>query len=137
MRYLFMPVSALVYLGASPHAWAAGDATRGAAVFQQCAACHSTTAGDQLTGPSLANVWERKAGSVADFHRFSDAMKRAPVVWNATTLDKWLADPDAFMPGTSMTFPGLRDSNARQDVIAYLRRYPRAKRRQSLGAVAA
>jgi len=121
MRYLFaiVPIFALS-IWSSP-AWAAGDAARGAAVFQQCAACHSTRDGEQLTGPSLAGVWERKAGSLADFHRYSDAMKRTNVVWNATTLDKWLANPDAFIPGTSMTFPGLRDSNARQDVITYLK----------------
>ena len=121
MRYLFAIVSVFgVSLSSSP-AWAAGDAARGAAVFQQCAACHSTRAGEQLTGPSLADIWERKAGSLADFHRYSDAMKRTDIVWNATTLDKWLANPEAFIPGTSMTFPGLRDSNARQDVIAYLK----------------
>jgi cytochrome c len=121
MRYLVATVSALAYLSASPLASAAGDAARGAALFQQCAACHSTTAGEHLTGPSLANVWERKAGSVVDFHRYSDAMKRANVVWNAMALDKLLANPEAFVPGTTMTFPGLRDSNARQDVIAYLK----------------
>ena len=121
MRYLFAIVSVFgVSLSSSP-AWAAGDAARGAALFQQCAACHSTREGEQLTGPSLANLWERKAGSLADFHRYSDAMKRTDIVWNATTLDKWLANPEAFIPGTSMTFPGLRDSNARQDVIAYLK----------------
>src|SRR5207249_7821950 len=49
-----------------------------------------------------------------------DAIKRADIVWNDATLDKWLADPNAFIPGTSMTFAGLRDGKAREDVIAYL-----------------
>ena len=103
-----------------PSAWA-GDPVRGAVVFRQCAACHSTTPGEQMTGPSLAKVWDRKAGAVDDFHRYSDAMKRSDVVWNEMTLDTWLTDPAAFIPGTSMTFPGLRDSKAREDVIAYLK----------------
>ncbi len=121
MRSLFAIVAAFgVFISSSP-AGAAGDAARGAALFRQCAACHSTREGEQLTGPSLANVWQRKGGSVVDFQRYSDAMQRADVVWNAMTLDKWLADPEALIPGTSMTFPGLRDSNARQDLITYLK----------------
>jgi cytochrome c len=74
-----------------------------------------------MTGPSLANIRQRKAGTVDGFHRYSDAMKYADLTWNATTLDKWLTNRQAFIPGTSMTFAGLRDAKAREDVIAYLR----------------
>ena len=102
-------------------AWAAGDPARGAAMFQACAACHSTQVGTHLTGPSLANIWGHKAGTVPGFTRYSDAMKRANIVWTEATLDKWLGNPDAFVHGTSMTFAGLRESAARQDVIAYLK----------------
>lgn len=121
MRYLFAIVSVLGVLSPGSPALAAGDALRGAALFQQCSACHSIKEGEQMTGPSLAHVWQKKSASNVDFHRYSDAMKRAHVVWNAETLDKWLADPDAFIPGTSMTFPGLRDRDARQDLITYLK----------------
>ena len=99
---------------------AAGDPERGARVFQVCATCHSTRPGENLTGPSLAGVWGRKAGTAAGFQRYSDAMKRSGVMWNASTLDKWLANPDAFIHGTVMMFPGLRDGRDREDVIAYL-----------------
>ena len=99
----------------------AGDASRGANVFQACSSCHSTKAGVQLTGPSLANIWQHKAASVAGFPRYSDALKKTDIVWNDETLGEWLANPDALVPGTSMTFPGLQDSSARQDVIAYLK----------------
>ena len=104
----------------SGSAVAAGDAGRGAAVFQQCAACHSIVPGQHMTGPSLANVWHRRAGTIEHFDRYSDALKRSDVIWNEATLDKWLTTPDAFIPGTTMTFAGLRDSQAREDVIAYL-----------------
>jgi cytochrome c len=100
---------------------AAGDPKRGAQVFQACAACHSVKPGEHLTGPSLARVWNRKAGTVEGFHRYSDALKRAGIVWNDAVLDKWLADPGQLVPGTSMTFDGLRESRDRDDVIAYLR----------------
>jgi hypothetical protein len=53
-------------------AWGSGDAVRGATIFQACAACHSTTPGEHMTGPSLAKIWQRKAGTVESFHRYSD-----------------------------------------------------------------
>jgi cytochrome c len=137
MRHLFAIVSVFGVFTSSSPALGAGDAARGATLFQQCAACHSTREGEQLTGPSLANVWQRKAGSSVDFHRYSDAIKRANVVWNAVTLDKWLTDPEALIPGTSMTYPGLRDSNARQDLITYLKAVSEAKHRRWLGRAAA
>jgi len=114
-------VAALYLLATSVAALAAGDPSRGANVFQACAACHSIKPGEQLTGPSLANVWHRKAGTIPGFARYSDAMKKTNIVWNEATLDQWLTNPGAFIPGTSMTFPGLSDPKARQDVIAYLK----------------
>jgi cytochrome c len=100
---------------------ATGDPQRGLRVFAQCVACHSAAPGEHMTGPSLAHVWNRKAGTSEGFTRYSDAMKSANVTWNEGTLDKWLANPDGFLPGTSMTFPGITETNARQDVIAYLK----------------
>ena len=100
---------------------AAGDPARGARVFGQCAACHSVRPAEHLTGPSLARVWGRKAGTEEGFRRYSEALKRFDVVWNDATLDKWLANPEAFVPGNNMTFPGLRDAKDREDIIAYLK----------------
>ncbi len=108
-------------LASSGVASAADDAVHGLAPFQTCAACHSVNPGEQMTGPSLANIWHRKAGTVPGFDRYSDAMKRAKVVWNEETLDQWLTHPEALIPGTSMTFPGLRERESRRDVIAYLK----------------
>lgn len=118
MRFIAVCACALTAMG---FAWAAGDRTRGASVFQQCAVCHSTVPGEHMTGPSLANVWHSKAGTAQGYRRYSEAMKHADVVWNEAALDKWLTNPETFIPGTSMTFAGLRDSRAREDVIAYLK----------------
>ena len=98
-----------------------GDAKRGAQLFAQCMACHSVNPGEQLTGPSLAHVWNHRAASVEGFPRYSDALKGAQITWDDTTLDKWLASPAELVPGTSMTFPGLKERQARRDVIAYLK----------------
>jgi cytochrome c len=101
--------------------FAAGDAKRGAQVFRQCLACHSSVEGEHLTGPSLAHVVNHKAASAEGFQRYSDALKRSAWVWDEATLDKWLANPARVLPGTSMTFPGIKERQAREDVIAYLK----------------
>lgn len=73
-----------------------------------------------MTGPSLAHAWNRKAGAAEGFQRYTEALKRAGITWNEAALDKWLANPAQLVPGTSMTFPGIKQTQARQDVIAYL-----------------
>jgi cytochrome c len=98
-----------------------GDTQRGAKAFQACIACHTLEPGRNLTGPSLANLFGRKAGSAANFLRYSDALKRSGVVWDEKTLDNWLKDPDKFIPGNDMVFPGIKDDKARRDLIAYLK----------------
>lgn len=112
--------AALLAIVPSAAVQAAGDANRGARVFNQCAACHSVKPGENMTGSSLAGVVGRKAGTLESFARYSEALKSSRLVWTEGTLDKWLRDPAALVPGNSMTFPGLKEAQARQDVIAYL-----------------
>src|SRR3546814_6566245 len=100
-------------------ALAAGDVRAGAQGFRACAACHTLESGRHLTGPSLAHLWGRKAGAIESFSRYSPALKSADIVWNDETLDAWLADPKAFVPGNFMTFPGPEDVKARADLIAF------------------
>jgi cytochrome c len=114
-------LSGLFLLAFGAAATAAGDAKRGAQLFGQCMACHSTAPGEHLTGPSLAHIFNHKAGSTEGFMRYSDALKGANLTWNAATLDKWLANPAQLVPGTSMTFAGIKQEQAREDVIAYLK----------------
>lgn len=107
-------------LAATHQAGAEGDPEAGARVFRTCAACHTLEPGAHRTGPSLANVFGRKAGAAEGFRRYSDALRSADLVWREDTLNGFLADPQAFLPGNRMTFPGIPDSQARADVIAYL-----------------
>ena len=120
-RQLLVAVMAMTSFGMSTLVFSQGDPARGAKAFQACIACHSTKAGEHLTGPSLANIWQHKAGTVAGFRRYSDAMKHVELMWTEDTLDNWLSNPDRLIPGTTMTFAGLRESKDRQDVIAYLK----------------
>ncbi len=121
--FLVAPFVALLIDPAS----AAGDPKRGAQLFGQCMACHSVQPGEHQTGPSLAHVWNRKAGTIPDFMRYSDPVKQSGITWNAAALDKWLANPAQLIPGNSMTFPGIKDAQARQDVIAYLKAVDESK----------
>ena len=63
----------------------AGDAGRGAQLFRQCAACHSTQPGEHMTGPSLARLLGHKAGTNDGFARYSEALKRSGVTWSEET----------------------------------------------------
>ena len=95
------------------------DVEKGKAVFEQCAACHSLDGSGDYDGPTLKDVIGRKAGSLEDY-RYSAAMKRSDVVWDPATLDKYVADPQAFIPGNRMAFAGIADKAERDDLIAFL-----------------
>src|SRR5678816_633401 len=95
------------------------DVEKGKAVFEQCAACHSLDGSGDYDGPTLKGVIGRKAGSLEDY-RYSAAMKRSDVTWDAGTLDKYVTDPQAFIPGNRMAFAGISEKTQRDDLIAYL-----------------
>ena len=107
----------------APEAFAqdSGDPQRGAQFYRACAACHSLRPDIHLTGPSLAGLWGRKAGTVEGFHRYSEALRSSGLLWRPEALDPWLANPAAMVPGAFMTFPGARDDVQRADLIAFLR----------------
>ena len=107
-------------LAATHQVEAAGDPEAGERVFRACAACHTLAPGEHRTGPSLAGVFGRKAGTAKGFHRYSEALGSADLVWREDTLDAFLADPRGFVPGNRMTFAGIEDAQARADLIAYL-----------------
>lgn len=98
-----------------------GNPQRGAMVYRSCAACHSLEPNLHLSGPSLAGMWGKKAASVADFPRYSRALKSQDFLWEETTMNAWLANPAVFVPGNQMTIRGIDDEKARQDLIAFLR----------------
>ena len=96
-----------------------GDAARGQAKFGDCAACHQLAAGANNVGPSLHGLFARKAGEIADF-RYSPAMKRSGIAWTPEMLDKFIADPQALVPGNRMPYAGMASASDRADLIAYL-----------------
>src|SRR6266436_5973565 len=98
-----------------------GDASRGQRDFRACAACHSLEPDRNMTGPSLANLWGRRAGSLPSFERYSDALKSSGIIWDDRSLDGWLTDPQAMVPENEMPFEGIKDAAVRADLLAFLK----------------
>jgi cytochrome c len=114
---------ALLALTALPYRAQAepGSTTRGERVYRACVACHSLEPNRNMTGPSLAELWNRKSGSLASFPRYSPALKSAGILWNDDTLDEWIKDPQHFISGNTMTFAGIKDARQRADLLAFLK----------------
>jgi len=96
----------------------AQDVQKGRKVFEQCAACHSAQAHNGV-GPSLKGIIGRQAGTAPGFH-YSHAMKKFGKNWDASTLDAYLANPQAVVPGNVMPFSGLPSAEDRANLVAYL-----------------
>jgi cytochrome c len=98
---------------------AEGDVAAGQQVFARCAPCHSATPGQNLVGPSLADVFGRKSGSEPGYS-YSAALKSANITWDENTLDQFLSNPAGDVHGTKM-FINVPNAADRQNVIAYLK----------------
>src|SRR5258708_36081443 len=98
-----------------------GDATRGQRDFQACAPCHSLEPDRNMTGPSLAGLWGRKAGGLSSFDRYSNALKSSGIIWDGRALDGWLTDPQRMVPDNEMPFEGIKDGQVRADLLAFLK----------------
>ena len=95
-----------------------GDPVRGKALFEKrCTGCHSLTANRE--GPKLRGVYGRAAG-VSEGFAYSAALKKAKIVWDDNSLGKWLADPDAFLPGNDMDYLVVKPQE-RLDLVSYLK----------------
>ncbi len=100
---------------------AKNDVATGEKEAKKCAACHSfDKGGKNKVGPNLWNVVGRTLGGHEGF-TYSDAMKKKGGVWDYAALDAFLVKPAAYVPGTKMSFAGIRQADKRAAVIAYLR----------------
>ncbi len=105
---------------ASSAAAAATPVAAAPAAFNQCKVCHAVEKGKHGIGPSLAGIYGTKAGDIPGFE-FSSAMEESGLVWNEANLDRYLTDPRAVVPGTKMSFGGMKDAAKRKEVIDYLK----------------
>jgi cytochrome c len=94
-----------------------GSAARGKELYEsRCTACHSLD--HSRIGPAHRGVFGRHAGRVEGFD-YSDALKNAHVTWTPQSLDRWLTDPEAFLPGQKMGY-SVADAQDRADIISFL-----------------
>ena len=111
---LFLPASSAVAVQDSNSA----NPDHGRDLFERrCTGCHSLD--NDKEGPRLRGVYGRKSGTVASF-KYSDALQKAGITWDEAGLDKWLTDPDKFIPDVDMDFH-LEKPDERKAVIAYLK----------------
>src|SRR4051794_17694666 len=118
-RFALAVVATIAFL--SPAVAQSGDAARGQQAFRACAPCHSLASDRNMTGPSLADLWGRKAGGLSSFERYSEALKASGIIWDDRSLDGWLTDPDQMVPDNEMPFNGIKDARARADLLAFLK----------------
>jgi len=90
----------------------------GEQAFAECAACHSVD-GSPGVGPTLKGIIGRDSASVPGF-AYSNAFKRTHLKWTPDQLDKYVADPQAVVPGNVMPYAGMSDATQRAALISYL-----------------
>jgi cytochrome c2 len=102
----------------------AAPRSAGERAYQKCYSCHATERGkNDLEGPSLNGIVGRRVASARGFE-YSRAMRgyaRKHPRWSERMLDRYIADPEAAIPGTRMNFPGIRDAKERNALLEYLK----------------
>ncbi len=94
---------------------------RGAKLFKRCKACHTLEDGGRnKVGPNLWDIWGNKAASREGF-AYSKALIAADITWNDETFDAYIKKPNAFVPGTRMSFVGIKKDQDRADLLLYLK----------------
>ncbi|MGC2084511.1 MAG: cytochrome c-550 CycA [Bradyrhizobium sp.] len=117
-----LTLSALVVIAASSLASAAQaqDAAAGKTSFNKCLPCHSIGPGAKnKVGPELNGLDGRKSGTAPDYN-YTDANKNSGITWNEAQFKEYIKDPKAKIPGTKMTFAGIKSENEINNLWAYV-----------------
>jgi cytochrome c len=102
----------------------AADEASPTAFNNTCRTCHSWKEGDNRLGPSLHGIIGRKAGTAPGFG-YSSAVKSSGITWDEASLDKFITNPDAFIPNNNMKpFSGVSDEATRKKIIDFLKTNP-------------
>jgi len=121
-RTTVLPLAAaLAFLSGAALAQDDGATSEAQLAFNNhCRTCHVTDEGDNRLGPNLHDIIGREAGSVPEFS-YSSAMENADIVWDEATLDRYIENPDAVVPGNNMKpYTGITSAEERAQIIAYL-----------------
>jgi len=97
------------------------DIESGKKVFNKCTSCHSIKQEKNKLGPHLVKIFGRKAGSIENF-KYSSALKDSGIIWSEETLKGYLANPRKYIPGTKMSFAGIKNTDQLNHLIEYLKK---------------
>lgn len=98
---------------------ASADIDAGESAFRQCATCHQYATERNAGGPHLVGIVGRAVGSVENW-RYSSALQEAGGIWTPERLNAWLTNPDDYLPGNRMAYPGVRSEQERINIIGFL-----------------
>jgi cytochrome c len=123
-RHYLCLLAMAAWAGSAAGALAAGDPAEGEKLFShKCATCHKIGEGAKnFVGPELNGIIGRKTGSAPDYG-YSDANKSSGITWDEATLNEFLTNPKAKIPGTKMIFAGLPNDTDRANIISYLSQF--------------
>jgi len=108
-------------LASLPAPYNTADLANGEAKYALCQSCHTLAQGGaNMTGPNLHGIFGQKAGEGHEGFKFSDPLKASGIVWTPQNMDPWIMKPTDVVPGTKMTYAGMKDAKDRTDLIAYL-----------------
>jgi cytochrome c len=99
---------------------AQSDFSRGEELYIECAACHTFDNSDEELGPGLQGVFGRQAGGLDNYY-YSPVLSNSRIIWNADTLNAFIADPQTAIPNNRMPYSGLPEAQDRADLIEYLK----------------
>ena len=123
MNKLILSTLAVIVSSATASAALAQDAAAGKTSFNKCMACHSIGEGAKnKVGPELNGLDGRKSGT-AEGYNYSDANKNSGITWNEAQFKEYIKDPKAKVPGTKMSFAGIKNEKEAADLWAFLAQY--------------
>ena len=101
-------------------AFAQGDPEKGEKTFRKCKSCHALAVGKNKVGPTLYGVYGSVAGKGEGF-KYSNAMASSDIIWDEVALNRFMENPKKYLPGTKMSFSGLKKKSQRENMIAYFK----------------
>jgi cytochrome c len=114
-------VAGAAFAGAQPAR--AQDIAKGQHAFGKCVPCHAIGPdAENKVGPELNGLDGRHSGSVPNYS-YSEANKNSGIVWSETTFRDYIKDPKAMIPGTKMTFFGIKNPQEISDLWAYIKQF--------------
>ncbi len=107
----------------------AQDAAAGEKSFNKCRACHQVGESAKNTvGPVLNGLFGRKSGTVEGYS-YSDANKTSGIIWDEATFANYINDPKARIPGTKMSFAGIKNEQEIKDLTAFLKQFGKERKK--------